>query len=118
MNAVGYIPTPRESCGAALVDDTIYIFGGRGINGVPLGDLYAFRIKSKFREKKGIKNRFKLDKHLDQRWFTFQNMGVPPSARYGASLTSNQSKIYVYGGECLHGKAEDGPYVHILDCCK
>lgn len=52
MNAVGYIPTPRESCGATLVDDTIYIFGGRGINGVPLGDLYAFRIKSKFRERK------------------------------------------------------------------
>ncbi|KAG1047053.1 hypothetical protein G6F43_010483 [Rhizopus delemar] len=99
VNAVGYIPTPRESCGAALVDDTIYIFGGRGINGVPLGDLYAFRIKN-------------------QRWFTFQNMGVPPSARYGASLTSNQSKIYVYGGECLHGKAEDGPYVHVLDCSK
>ncbi|KAG0911780.1 hypothetical protein G6F33_006687 [Rhizopus arrhizus] len=99
VNAVGYIPTPRESCGATLVDDTIYIFGGRGINGVPLGDLYAFRIKN-------------------QRWFTFQNMGVPPSARYGASLTSNQSKIYVYGGECLHGKAEDGPYVHILDCSK
>lgn len=47
VEAVGYIPAPRESCAAALVDDTIYIFGGRGLNGFTLGDLYAFRIKSK-----------------------------------------------------------------------
>jgi N-acetylneuraminic acid mutarotase len=48
ISAVGYIPTPRESCAAALVDDTIYIFGGKGLNGSSLGDLCAFRIKSKF----------------------------------------------------------------------
>lgn len=46
--AVGYIPPPRESCAAALVNDTIYIFGGKGLNGHCLGDLCAFRIKSKF----------------------------------------------------------------------
>lgn len=45
--AVGYIPVPRESCAAALVDDTIYIFGGRGLNGSGLGDLCAYRIQSK-----------------------------------------------------------------------
>ena len=48
ISAVGYIPAPRESCGAALVDDTIYIFGGRGLNGCGLGDLCAFRIKSEW----------------------------------------------------------------------
>lgn len=47
VEAVGYIPAPREGCAAALVNDTIYIFGGRGMNGFILGDLYAFRIKSK-----------------------------------------------------------------------
>ncbi|CEI92921.1 hypothetical protein RMCBS344292_07168 [Rhizopus microsporus] len=99
VEAVGYIPAPRESCAAALVDDTIYIFGGRGLNGFTLGDLYAFRIKSR-------------------RWYTFQNMGSPPSARYGATLTLNQNKIFVFGGDSLYGKVDDGSYVYILDCSK
>ncbi|KAI9264745.1 hypothetical protein BY458DRAFT_513843 [Sporodiniella umbellata] len=99
VKAVGYIPPPRESCAAALVNDTIYIFGGRGPNGVILGDLYAFRLKN-------------------QRWYTFQNMGTPPSARYGTSLTLCQKKLYVFGGESVNGKTEDGSHIHILDCSK
>ncbi|GAA5800821.1 hypothetical protein HPULCUR_006260 [Helicostylum pulchrum] len=97
--AVGYIPAPRESCAAAIVDDTIYIFGGRGSNGCDLGDLCAYRIKSK-------------------RWFMFQNMGTPPSPRYGSTLTVIQNKIYVFGGECLTGKTDDSSHVYILDCSK
>jgi N-acetylneuraminic acid mutarotase len=97
--AVGYIPAPRESCAAALVDDTIYIFGGKGLNGVGLGDLCAYRIKS-------------------QRWYMFQNMGAPPSPRFGSTLTVIQSKIYVFGGESVSGKTEDSSHVYILDCCK
>ncbi|KAI8088133.1 hypothetical protein BDF21DRAFT_412536 [Thamnidium elegans] len=97
--AVGYIPAPRESCAAAIVDDTIYIFGGKGLNGCELGDLCAYRIKSK-------------------RWFMFQNMGTPPSPRYGSTLTVVQNKIYVFGGECLTGKTDDSSHVYILDCSK
>lgn len=97
--AVGYIPAPRESCAAALVDDTIYIFGGKGLNGCGLGDLCAYRIKS-------------------QRWYMFQNMGAPPSPRFGATLTVIQNKIYVFGGESVSGKTEDTSYVYILDCGK
>ncbi|KAG1468788.1 hypothetical protein G6F56_003634 [Rhizopus delemar] len=99
VEAVGYIPPPRESCAAALVNDTIYVFGGRGLNGAILGDLYAFRLKN-------------------QRWYTFQNMGAPPSARYATSLTLCQNKLYVYGGDSVYGKMEDGSYVYILDCSK
>lgn len=96
--AVGYIPLPRESPGATLVDDTLYIFGGRGANGT-LGDLCAFRIHSK-------------------RWYTFENMGQPPTPRYGATLTLVENKIYVFGGESLTGKSDDSTQVYILDCCK
>ncbi|KAG1047224.1 hypothetical protein G6F43_010318 [Rhizopus delemar] len=99
VEAVGYIPAPREGCAAALVNDTIYIFGGRGMNGFILGDLYAFRIKS-------------------QRWYTFQNMGSPPSPRHGASLTLIQNRMFVYGGDSANGKMDDGSFVYILDCSK
>ncbi|KAI8067639.1 uncharacterized protein B0P05DRAFT_620692 [Gilbertella persicaria] len=98
ISAVGYIPTPRESCAAALVDDTIYIFGGRGIHGTLCGDLCAFRIKS-------------------QRWYMFQSMGIPPSPRFGLTLTAIQKKIYVFGGESI-GKADDSLSLFVLDCTK
>lgn len=48
----------------------------------------------------------------------FQNMGTPPSPRYGSTLTVIQNKIYVFGGECLTGKTDDSSHVYILDCCK
>lgn len=99
VGAVGYIPAPRESSAAALVGDIIYIFGGRGVNGCGLGDLCAFRIKTK-------------------RWYMFQNMGSPPSPRYGHSLSVSGSKVYVVGGESVTGKTEDTAYVYILDCSK
>jgi N-acetylneuraminic acid mutarotase len=99
VGAVGYIPALRESSAAALVGDIIYIFGGRGVNGCGLGDLCAFRIKTK-------------------RWYMFQNMGSPPSPRYGHSLSVSGSKVYVVGGESVTGKTEDTAYVYILDCSK
>ncbi|KAI0789910.1 hypothetical protein C8Q75DRAFT_733250 [Abortiporus biennis] len=35
-----------EGHAAALVDDVIYVFGGRGVDGEVLGDLRAFRLSS------------------------------------------------------------------------
>ncbi|KAI8970301.1 hypothetical protein BDF20DRAFT_838671 [Mycotypha africana] len=99
LTAVGYIPAPRESCAAALVDDTIYIFGGRGLNGCILGDLCAFKIKSK-------------------RWYMFQSMGIPPSPRYGHTLTVFKNKLYVFGGDTDSEKNEDSTHVFTLDCAK
>lgn len=46
LSCIGYIPVPREGHAAAIVDDVIYIFGGRDVNGKDLGDLAAFRITS------------------------------------------------------------------------
>lgn len=46
LSCIGFIPLPREGHAAAIVDDTIYIFGGRDVKGKDLGDLAAFRLSS------------------------------------------------------------------------
>jgi hypothetical protein len=46
LSCIGYIPSPREGHAAALVDDVVYVFGGRGVDGKDLGDLTAFKISS------------------------------------------------------------------------
>lgn len=43
--AIGFIPIPREGCASALVDDVLYVFGGRGPDGQDLGDLCAFKFR-------------------------------------------------------------------------
>ena len=48
MQCIGFIPSPREGHAAALVDDVIYVFGGRGVDGQDLGDLAAFKISSQW----------------------------------------------------------------------
>lgn len=47
LNCIGFIPSPREGHAAALVDDVMYVFGGRGLDGKDLGDLGAFKLSSK-----------------------------------------------------------------------
>lgn len=46
LQCIGFIPSPREGHAAALVDDVVYVFGGRGVDGKDLGDLAAFKISS------------------------------------------------------------------------
>ena len=46
LSCIGFIPVPREGHAAALVDDVMYVFGGRGVDGKDLGDLAAFKISS------------------------------------------------------------------------
>ena len=46
LNCIGFIPSPREGHAASIVDDVIYVFGGRGVDGKDLGDLGAFKISS------------------------------------------------------------------------
>lgn len=48
LNCIGFIPSPREGHAAALVDDVVYVFGGRGVDGKDLGDLGAFKLSSGF----------------------------------------------------------------------
>lgn len=80
IDCVGFIPTPREGHAAALVNDVMYIFGGRTDEGVDLGDLAAFRISTR-------------------RWYSFQNMGPAPSPRSGHSMTAFGKQIIVMAGE-------------------
>jgi Kelch motif len=80
LDCIGYIPAPREGHAAALVNDTMYIFGGRVQDGSDLGDLAAFRISTR-------------------RWYMFQNMGMSPSPRSGHSMTAYGKHIIVLGGE-------------------
>lgn len=48
LSCIGYIPVPREGHAATLVDDVMYVFGGRGVDGKDLEDLAAFKITSTF----------------------------------------------------------------------
>ncbi|KAH9857949.1 hypothetical protein C2E23DRAFT_864957 [Lenzites betulinus] len=100
LNCIGFIPSPREGHSAAMVDDVIYVFGGRGVDGKDLGDLGAFKISN-------------------QRWYMFQKMGPAPSPRSGHAMASMGSRVFVLGGlggESLNTqKPEDPTVVHVLD---
>ncbi|KAI4866169.1 hypothetical protein F4820DRAFT_265571 [Hypoxylon rubiginosum] len=101
QDCIGYIPVPREGHAASLVDDVMYVFGGRTEEGVDLGDLAAFRISSR-------------------RWYTFQNMGPSPSPRSGHSMTSVGKSVVVVGGEpsSTTTQVNDLSIVYVLDTSK
>ncbi|PQE23317.1 Kelch-type beta propeller protein [Rutstroemia sp. NJR-2017a WRK4] len=101
LDCIGYIPAPREGHAAAIVDDVMYIFGGRTEEGADLGDLAAFRISSR-------------------RWYTFQNMGPSPSPRSGHSMTAYGKQIIVLAGEpsTATREAQDLSIVYVLDTSK
>ncbi|CAG8499773.1 1565_t:CDS:2 [Paraglomus brasilianum] len=85
---IGYIPLPRDSHGATLVGDVLYVFGGKGPEGEELGDLAAFRITNK-------------------RWYMFQKMGPSPYPRHTTVLSACREKIFVLGGDSLHRAKPD-----------
>lgn len=97
LQCTGYIPSPREGHAAALVDDVMYVFGGRGVDGTDLSDLTAFKLST-------------------QRWFMFQNMGPSPTGRSGHAMASNGTRVFVLGGESSTGTATDeAALIHVLD---
>ena len=101
FDSIGYIPSPREGHAAALVDDVMYVFGGRTEDGTDLGDLAAFRISTK-------------------RWYTFQNMGPSPSPRSGHSMTAVGKAIVIIGGEPSSATTpiNDLGILYVLDTAK
>ncbi|KAJ3503251.1 hypothetical protein NMY22_g18314 [Coprinellus aureogranulatus] len=97
LQCIGFIPSPREGHAAALVDDVMYVFGGRGVDGQDLSDLAAFKISN-------------------QRWYMFQNMGPSPSGRSGHAMASQGTKVWVLGGESFApSQGEDPNSFHVLD---
>ncbi len=101
LDCIGYIPAPREGHSAALVNDVMYIFGGRTEEGTDLGDLAAFRITSR-------------------RWYTFQKMGPAPSPRSGHSMTAYGKQIVVLAGEPSSAPRDPSELslVYVLDTVK
>ncbi|KAF9245405.1 galactose oxidase, partial [Melanogaster broomeanus] len=89
LQCIGSIPSPREGHAAAAVDNVIYIFGGRGVDGQDLGDLVALKVSN-------------------QRWYKFPDMGPTPSARSGHAMASMGSRVFVLGGD-------DHGIIHVLD---
>ena len=119
LTCIGFIPSPREGHAAALVDDVVYVFGGRGVDGKDLGDLGAFKISSKRSERAGI-IRWTDVRPIDQRWYMFQKMGPAPTPRSGHAMASMGSRVFVLGGlggESLGNpaKPEDPTIIHVLD---
>ncbi|KAE9404363.1 galactose oxidase [Gymnopus androsaceus JB14] len=97
LACIGYIPAPREGHAAALVDDVMYVFGGRGVDGKDLNDLAAFKLSN-------------------QRWYRLQNMAPAPSGRSGHAMASFGARVFVLGGESFTpAEPEKVNYVHILD---
>ncbi|KAF8745108.1 hypothetical protein AX14_010575 [Amanita brunnescens Koide BX004] len=97
LQCIGFIPLAREGHAAAVVDDVIYIFGGRGVDGKDLNDLAAFKISN-------------------YRWYMFQNMGPSPSGRSGHAMAAAGTKVHVLGGESFSpSKGEDASTFHVLD---
>ena len=47
LPCTGSIPSSRAGHAAVLVDDVMYVFGGRAQNGTELGDLTALNLSSK-----------------------------------------------------------------------
>lgn len=121
LQCIGYIPVPREGHAAALVDDTMYIFGGRDVNGKDLGDLAAFKISSKHMTSclpKSFGSEI-ANGVLDRRWYMFQNMGPAPSGRSGHAMAAFGKHVFVLGGESnaafAQPRGDDPNVVHVLD---
>ena len=47
LQCTGSIPSPRVGHAAVLVDNVMYVFGGRTIDGTYLGDLTTLNLSSK-----------------------------------------------------------------------
>jgi len=48
LQCTGSIPSPRGGHAAVLIDDVMYVFGGKAIDGTTLGDLSALNLSSKW----------------------------------------------------------------------
>ncbi|KAI0000542.1 galactose oxidase [Russula vinacea] len=83
LQCTGPIPSPRCSHAAALVDDVMYVFGGRDAERRHLGDLIAFKLSTR-------------------QWFMLRNMGNP-RGRLGHAMVSNETRVFVLGGKLARG---------------
>ena len=93
LRCTGSIPSPHLSHAAALVDDDVYVFGGRGVDGRDPGDLTVFKLSSKWF---GLFNpmRSSFTRHPAQRWSMPQNLGPSPSGRRAHTMASIGTQVF------------------------
>ncbi|KAI8887819.1 galactose oxidase [Backusella circina FSU 941] len=95
IDAQGFVPSARERCGCALVDDVFYILGGKDKEGGCLNDIYSYRIKAR-------------------RWYKFQGLGSGPNPKHSLTITRVKETLYVVGGDNDRIKLDDN-YVYLLN---
>ncbi|KAF8492373.1 hypothetical protein F5888DRAFT_1858822 [Russula emetica] len=99
LQCTGSIPSPRGGHAAVLIDDVMYVFGGRAIDGTNLGGLTAFKLST-------------------QRWTAFQDVGSSPSGRFGHAMACDGTRVFVLGGELSPGaqvEVDEAKLIHVLD---
>jgi len=98
MNTIGNVSTARDSHGAALVGDNMYVYGGQDTSGAALDDIRALHIP-------------------ERKWYVFRSMGPVPQPRTGHAMTSVGTRVVVCGGHSSDGfvQCEDQSTIHIME---
>ncbi|KAI0283586.1 hypothetical protein BGY98DRAFT_1093694 [Russula aff. rugulosa BPL654] len=97
LQCTGSIPSPRGFHAAVLIDDVMYVYGGRTFGGTCLGDLTALNLST-------------------QRWTSFQDIGPSPSTRFGHAMACDGTRVFVLGGRLSAGaQVDDAKPIHVLD---
>lgn len=92
--AAGTAPSARSYHAMALMEESIFLFGGSGAQSQPLGDLHVLATDA-------------------LRWTQPSMLGTVPSARKGHTLTKSGAYLYLFGGKGAGGALLND--VHELD---
>jgi len=93
------LPIPRYGHTATVVGENMYVFGGNGIEGILLNDMWAYSFQ------------FNI-------WQELHPAGSAPSPRYTALAASIGEAIYIYGGMSISGTTDTDLYAfypHVTD---
>ncbi|CAE6429530.1 unnamed protein product [Rhizoctonia solani] len=108
-------PTPRAYRAAALVGDTVYIFGGMDNDRKPLGDTWSLKIDGivlLFSEMKQPD----MSSGIEQKWYRFPSVDSERLRRLGHILAATDGYVLLIGGLWKNQyKYEYSEHVHILD---
>ncbi|KAF8499876.1 hypothetical protein F5888DRAFT_1633488 [Russula emetica] len=97
LQCTGSIPSPRANHAAVLIDDVMYVFGGRAIDGTFLGDLTALNLST-------------------QRWIAFQDIGPSSSGRSRHAMACDGTRVFVIGGKLSPGaEVDEAKLIHVLE---
>ncbi|KAJ2416003.1 hypothetical protein GGI10_001300 [Coemansia sp. RSA 2530] len=94
----GATPPARYGHASAVVDDCIFIMGGRTLRGEPLNDFFAYKISS-------------------QRWYTFQVSAASWPHQVDPIFSVVKTRLLLYSGSMPRDAVEE-PLVYSLDTSK